>query len=332
MPTIVKSVPHGTIVHKSNYQPQDFYHDSVDEGSLSINFGDGHLLMKHWYFEGIRIGYSESMVKEPVPVEWKGDMELVQLIFNLGGNNTFERTVFGKTFHFNQLQHIAFYSNGFEGIIHNTSGYQRSLVIQFDKQVFLKLIEGTTDQLKRMGEAIAKGQPVKIAPHHLYIDLRLQRVIQEILQCQYAGHMKKLFLYAKCLEILLLQAEAFESYEKKKVLYCKYEADQEKIVYARDYLIQHVKQPPTIPELARIVGINEFKLKKGFRELFNQSIFGYLSEYRLETARVALLENQKTISELAYELGYSSPQHFSMSFKKQFGITPSQTSGKAGYI
>jgi AraC-like DNA-binding protein len=257
----------------------------------------------------------------PVPIAWQGDMELVQLMFNLRGNSSFEQTVFGNLY-FSPLQQTAFYSQGFKGILHAEKGAHRTLVIQFEKQAFLNLIEDTTEQFRRMGVAIAQGKPIMIAPYHLHIDLTLQQAISEIIHCRYAGKMKKIFLYAKTLEILVLQAEAYESYAQKKVRYCQSKADKEKIVFAREYLIQHLQQPPTIPELAKIAGLNEFKLKKGFRELFNQSVFGYLTDYRMEMAKILLLESQKTVSELAFELGYSSPQHFSMAFKKKFGLAP----------
>ncbi|WP_343692749.1 hypothetical protein [Chitinophaga sp.] len=56
------------------------------------------------------------------------------------------------------------------------------------------------------------------------------------------------------------------------------------------YLIDNMKMPPSLSELSRIVGINEFKLKKKFKEVFNMTVFGYLADYRLGIAR-SLLED-----------------------------------------
>lgn len=323
MPTLAKSAHDGSVVLQNNFKPTDFYKESVDEKSLSMRSDTGELVLQHWYFEGIRIGYSQSIVKVPTPIVWKGDMELVQLLFNLRGISAFEQTVFG-TLSLKPMQHTAFYSQGFEGILQAEKGTHKTLVIQFEKQAFLRLIENTTEQFRRMGESIAQGKPVRIAPYHLHIDLPLQQVLSEIIHCRYTGKMKKIFLYAKTLEVLVLQADAYENYIQKKIGYCLSENDKEKIVFAREYLIQQLQNPPTIPELARVAGINEFTLKKGFRQLFSQSIFSYLTDYRMKMARTMLLESEKTVSELAYELGYSSPQHFSMAFKKKFGLAPRQ--------
>jgi AraC-like DNA-binding protein len=80
--------------------------------------------------------------------------------------------------------------------------------------------------------------------------------------------------------------------------------------------------PPTLSELAKAVGINEYKLKKGFKETFGNTVFGYLADTRLELARIELFEKKKSVSQLAFELGYSSIQHFSNAFKKKFGVSP----------
>jgi len=86
--------------------------------------------------------------------------------------------------------------------------------------------------------------------------------------------------------------------------------------------MNHLEEPPGLSELATIIGINEYKLKRGFREMFGNTVFGYLANARLEIAKNNLLENKKTVSEIAAELGYSSLQHFSSAFKEKFGISP----------
>ncbi|GAB3223275.1 helix-turn-helix domain-containing protein [Spirosoma arcticum] len=59
-----------------------------------------------------------------------------------------------------------------------------------------------------------------------------------------------------------------------------------------------------------MAGLNEYKLKQGFKELFQATAFEYLAQHRLQAARQALLESSKTAAEVAYEWEYSSPQYF----------------------
>lgn len=133
-----------------------------------------------------------------------------------------------------------------------------------------------------------------------------------------------MFLFSKAIEILVLQAESYNQLLSPIKIYAKTDYDKERLVYARDYLIQHMEVPPSLTQLARVAGINEYKLKRGFKEMFGTTVFSYLAESRLELAKIDLLEAQKSVTEIAFELGYSSVQHFSAAFKKKFGVAPSQ--------
>lgn len=108
----------------------------------------------------------------------------------------------------------------------------------------------------------------------------------------------------------------------RKVSFIRKEYDRERILFARDYLMRHMENPPSLPGLSRLAGINEFKLKNGFKELFGQPVFAWLAEYRLETARGELMKGDRTVTEIAFELGFSSPQHFSSAFKNKYGVSP----------
>ena len=126
------------------------------------------------------------------------------------------------------------------------------------------------------------------------------------------------------MELLVLQADSHSRAASLKTSFVKSDYDRDRIIFARDYMLQHMDVPPTIPELARIAGINEFKLKKGYKEIFGTTIFGHLAEVRLQMAKDALQEGKKSISAIAFDLGYSSVQHFSVSFRKRFNMSPRQ--------
>jgi AraC-like DNA-binding protein len=106
---------------------------------------------------------------------------------------------------------------------------------------------------------------------------------------------------------------------------CKFlanDADREKIVKARELLIQHIGEPITIKELSRKVAINECYLKKGFKEMFGSTIFDFYQSQRMEHARYLLYEKGMSVTEVSLMLGYSSISHFSTAFKKHTGLKP----------
>lgn len=99
-------------------------------------------------------------------------------------------------------------------------------------------------------------------------------------------------------------------------------ADIRSIRLAREIILQDIQNPPTLPALATLAGVNEFKLKYGFRMVFSNSVYRYLSEHRLEVAKQDVLEGYKSMTEIAYDTGYTSLSHFSNAFKKKFGVSP----------
>jgi AraC-like DNA-binding protein len=83
-------------------------------------------------------------------------------------------------------------------------------------------------------------------------------------------------------------------------------------------------------ELSRLVGLNQFKLKKGFKALFGCSVFGHLHARRMEEAKRLLLERNTPIGEVARYCGYQYVQHFSTAFRKKYGVTPGSLRGQYG--
>lgn len=142
----------------------------------------------------------------------------------------------------------------------------------------------------------------------------------------YAGEagVKCMYLYGQIVELLALTQLSFSKSTNEKPVYIKNEYDKERILYARDYLLTHLDAPPGLEQLAGIVGVNVFKLKCGFKEMFGQPPFTYLANVRLEMARTALQKKEKNITQIAFELGYASLQHFSMAFRKKFGVAPTR--------
>lgn len=100
--------------------------------------------------------------------------------------------------------------------------------------------------------------------------------------------------------------------------------DWEKIRDAEKIIKTDLAHPPTIKELAKKVGTNEFKLKIGFKHLYKNTIYGYLNDYRMDYAKEMLSNKNVLIKDISEKVGYSSTSHFIASFRKKFGITPKQ--------
>lgn len=99
--------------------------------------------------------------------------------------------------------------------------------------------------------------------------------------------------------------------------------DRRKLQRARDLLLADLTQAPTIASLARECGLSEVKLKRGFRLMFNQSVYGLFQRERMQEARRRLSEGYTSVTVVAADLGYANASHFAAAFQKQFGTPPS---------
>lgn len=90
---------------------------------------------------------------------------------------------------------------------------------------------------------------------------------------------------------------------------------------ARDVLNDRLQAPPSLPLLAREVGINVNKLCAGFRQQFGTTVHGYVRERRLATAFELLSARRISVSEAAWQCGYTD-SHFAKVFRARFGMLP----------
>ena len=141
-------------------------------------------------------------------------------------------------------------------------------------------------------------------------------------KAQLMGNCCDIYTESKVLELLVLQLYNFQKGNNKIEKCCRCTHDFDKIHEAKDILIANSNHPPTILELSKRVGINDNKLKNGFKKVFNQTVYGYLFDYKMNLARQLLLDTDKTIFEIALDCGYEYTSHFTTAFKREYGLTP----------
>lgn len=154
---------------------------------------------------------------------------------------------------------------------------------------------------------------------------RSRLVLESLLSHQYEGALENIFVNSQVQALLLYSLECLLDEKEEGVFACKFlanEADREKIVRAREILLEHIGEPITIKELSRKVAMNECYLKKGFKELFGTTIFDFYQGQRMDHARYLLYEKGLSVTEVSLMLGYSSISHFSTAFKKHTGLKP----------
>ncbi|VEP15211.1 Transcriptional regulator, AraC family [Hyella patelloides LEGE 07179] len=151
------------------------------------------------------------------------------------------------------------------------------------------------------------------------------KIVQQIINAPFHGVTKKIYLQGKVLELLALQFEAITTDQNQLKSLSKLKPQTiNRIYHAQDILHHTYYNPPSVIELAQTVGISDRTLQRGFRQLFDTTIIGYITFLRIFQAEKLLRLGNTTVAEVANAIGYSHLGHFAAAFKRQFGITPSE--------
>lgn len=152
-------------------------------------------------------------------------------------------------------------------------------------------------------------------PSNLLVELN------QLINIQLSANANRLYYQGKILELLAL----YFSERKPDTENCPFLNNEDlvrKIKHAKEYLLAHEDNPPTIKELARKTGLNEYQLKAGFKEIYGNTVYGYLLDHKLDHSRMLLDSRKFQVAQVAYQVGYANPSHFIAAFKKKFGVTP----------
>ncbi|GHO92706.1 hypothetical protein KSF_027540 [Reticulibacter mediterranei] len=95
------------------------------------------------------------------------------------------------------------------------------------------------------------------------------------------------------------------------------------------YMQDHMQQALTIADVARHFSLSEVTLRRRFREAFGMSPKHYLLELRLNQAQHLLTTTDLTMQEIALQMGFFDLAHFSSTFRKHYGLSPSAWRGRS---
>jgi AraC-like DNA-binding protein len=197
-----------------------------------------------------------------------------------------------------------------------------SVEIELSLEFLRKTFNNDLEVLGEFGRNIEKNHPAIMGNRSFPITPAMKHVLAQIQNCNFKGTLKRLFIEAKVIELLTLQIEQVNTLQQsKKALK---QSDVDKLNEIRLLLLQNIHSPYSIEELAKTAGMNRTKLQEGFKALFGTTIFGFITDVRLDEARLQIQDKSLafTISEIAAMTGYKNPQHFTAAFKRKFGFLP----------
>jgi AraC-like DNA-binding protein len=147
-------------------------------------------------------------------------------------------------------------------------------------------------------------------------------VLSQLFHYSLNPSIKNLYYKGKGYELLSLY---FNRNEDPNAEQCPFLIDEEnvlKIRKAKEFIIANMAEPPGLQELADEVGLNLKKLKMGFKQIYGDTVYGFLFDYKMDFARKLLDSGSYNVNEVGLKIGYSTGSHFIAAFKKKFATTP----------
>lgn len=147
-------------------------------------------------------------------------------------------------------------------------------------------------------------------------------VLNQLMNYNLHPVVQTLYFRAKVYELLSLY---FNQPADVDIAKCPFLTDEEnvlKIKRAKQIIIDRMSEPPTLGVLAKEINLPINKLKEGFKQIYGDSVFSFLLDYKLEVARQLLASGVHNVNEVALKVGYSTASHFISAFKRKFGTTP----------
>lgn len=189
--------------------------------------------------------------------------------------------------------------------------FSHELLSQIGAQCVPPLVRGFSDDCS-VQDALLLGRPLTGT---------LRGIAADVMDCSMRGTARRMYFQAKALELLAQVVALTDDDALTRPSLSR--RDRDRVQLAAQLLSDQYSEPWTIATLARAAGLNERKLKAGFRTLLGRTVHSYLEDARLDAARRLMAERDADVTEAALAVGYANPSHFAKLFKRRLGLSPS---------
>jgi AraC-like DNA-binding protein len=249
----------------------------------------------------------------------------VQMIFSLDGYSFFNDQF--DPFKIRPSSHCINFFSGYNCVnLLDEHSRQHDISFRLKKSFYADLLaQHLTSTEDGLPSLIAHEKEFNTMNQHIAADAAILGILKNILECPFEGEMKMAYLKEHIRALFTLQLFHFNALVPGTTTQIDERItsrDRELLHAVKDYIDQNFLDANSLESLSRQFGLNEFKLKLGFKTLFETSPIRYLQHKRLGYALALLRNTDKTIKEISPESGYAHPANFTTAFVRTFGNSP----------
>lgn len=262
-----------------------------------------------------RIWHSHFRIKEDTELKLtlQDEVPSLRLLFTLKDNMKFHFNEFGKGIRLKHQFNLLF--NPLSDIQYSfRKGKEYAAVVIFLRYFWLQRWKNALPEFSDIIQQVELKIPVFITKP---VTAQMRNIIHELMSNR---KKTKILVEAKVLELLDLVVEQMDTKQTRTDFIKISPKEMSKIEEAREYLQENIVQPGTIRELSKKIGLNDFKLKRGFKQIVGCTIHQFVEQERMLMA-TKLLKTDKPVNKIAIQIGFKSYSHFAKVFKKYFGYS-----------
>lgn len=249
--------------------------------------------------------------------------ETAESVFVLNGGAQSSFHNLSSSLQFEKNHHNFQYNKHFGGehVIDASGFHALTITYQMD---FLQQLLQTVDNsvLGQLANSLQAKRTYMASTKTLHCSGRITEVVSSIQQCPFNGVTRYLFLESKMMELFVLQMQQAQAAMDRTNKDCWSAEDTDKLHAVRTYIENAYLDEFSLKELTYKFALNEFKLKKGYKQFFGKTVFGHVHQLRMQKAKALLQEKKRNVSEAAFFIGYNNVSSFCTEFKKRFGYSP----------
>jgi AraC-like DNA-binding protein len=278
------------------------------------------MVFRNYKGNGFHIWYSNYLIKHDTEVKARADVMVLELHIQFQNHFVIDWDKVGK----NDLLPFQF-NLTYTPFVHNWAKFIggkdcHTFDIHFTKE-YLQQLAPFFPLLYTFLEHVEKGEPANLSEIDHFLNPGMIIIVNQLLQCSFNRDVARFYIEAKVMELLIMVLDHVSGNNTiAPIKLSKYDIDR--LHEAKQILLGDFENKISLVQLARKVGINDFKLKKGFKHLFGSTVFDYQQSAKMEAAMKELKETNKPVEEIAYSIGYDFVSNFNSAFKKHFGFAP----------
>lgn len=263
--------------------------------------------------------FNNYVASKPVVLCARGDIATLELRVSLSA------PILGKWDNIEEPKlNARFYNIYYAPFVSTRAIFEPLSYESFDIHFELDLLKSCGIEHRLLDKFISRvtaGRPTTLFAHQTPCSTALLNLIFSLRHLNYPKCLQLQIFDLKMKEILLLALEPLLRIDIKQEYHVTAK-EREMLYAAKEIIEQNIYEYPGNDVICKKTGLNEYKLKKGFKAVFGQKPYDYHLILKISRSKKMLLESNDMIRLIAYELGYKQSSSFGREFLKQTGMTP----------